>query len=91
MVVRAATLKNKFGITPEQYDTMLAAQGGHCAICPATKPGGRAKFFHVDHDHATKKVRGLLCHNCNTGLGMFRDNVNFLRVAVDYLERYGRT
>lgn len=65
---RAKDLRRKYGLTPEQYDAMLAAQGGHCAICPATEPGGAGKMFHVDHDHRTGRVRGLLCHACNTVL-----------------------
>ena len=78
-------------ITPEQYDAMLAAQGGHCAICPATEPGRKRKYFCVDHDHETKEIRGLLCGSCNSGLGYFKDRPTFLRAAADYLESYGRT
>jgi Autographiviridae endonuclease VII len=89
--VRSSTLKAKYGLTPEQYDAMLAAQGGHCAICPATEPGGGRAYFDVDHDHVTGKARSLLCHKCNTGLGMFKDNARLLRAAATYLESHGRT
>lgn len=83
--IRAYVLRRSYGITPERYDTMLAAQGGHCAICPAKEPGGRGKFFHVDHDHTTGKVRGLLCHRCNTALGLFQDSPAALKLAIKYL------
>ena len=83
-----------YRITPEQFDALLAAQGGKCAIpaCGATEPGGHGTW-HVDHDHACcsgKKscgncVRGLLCSRCNPMLGMARDDAEILRSAVDYL------
>jgi len=78
-------LKRYYGITPEQYDEMFAAQGGLCKICKADKPGGRTKLFFIDHCHKTKKVRGLLCMRCNTGLGLFMDNPEFLGQAIKYL------
>lgn len=76
---RRAVLKHRYGVTPEWYDETLAAQGGHCALCPATVPGGRGEFFSVDHDHETGRVRALLCHMCNTGLGWYENH----RAAVD--------
>ena len=90
---QARTQRNRFlqwsyGITIEDYEAMLDAQDGRCAIsaCDATEPGGRGGW-HVDHDHVTGKVRGLLCTNCNSGLGRFRDDPAVLRAAADYLER----
>lgn len=74
---RFSALKYRYGLAPEQYDAMLAAQGGHCAICPATEPGRKRKFFCVDHDHDTGKVRGLLCYACNS----FRVGKNTLETA----------
>lgn len=62
---------------------MREAQGDCCPIC--TKPLGRA---HVDHDHATGKVRALLCHHCNIGLGHFRDDKVALARAIDYLTEH---
>lgn len=78
-----------YGLTPEQYDTLLAAQDGRCAICGSPDwPGGRKTGSpHVDHGHGTNVVRGLLCGNCNTGLGYFGDDPARLRAAADYLER----
>ncbi len=80
---RRSKIKRLFGITPEQYDDMLSKQGGTCAICQRASPDGRR--LHIDHCHATAKVRGLLCHDCNRGLGMFRDNVALFQRALDYL------
>lgn len=66
-VYRRAHLKRLYGITPEDFDAMLAAQGGCCAICGTDTPRGRGRF-HVDHCHTTGRVRGLLCTLCNTSL-----------------------
>lgn len=63
---RRAHLKSKFGITPTDYDRMLVEQSGGCAICGKPPTSRR---LHVDHDHDTGKVRGLLCTRCNTSLG----------------------
>lgn len=80
-------LLRKFGLTREEYDRMLAGQGGCCAICGSTDTGSKNKGqFSVDHDHVSGKVRGLLCTRCNTGLGLFRDSCEFLGKAITYLE-----
>ena len=81
-------LREKYGITPEQYDEMLAAQGGGCAICGRTE-SGRSQSGHllVDHDAQTGQVRGLLCHPCNVSLGHFRDDPDLLVAAAMYLAR----
>lgn len=75
-------LKRRYGITAEQFDAMAAAQGGLCLLCRARPPK------HVDHDHLTGKVRGLLCSGCNQGLGNFKDDAVRLRAAADYVERH---
>ena len=75
----------KYGLTLLDYDRMLREQNGGCAIC-----GGSPdvhKYFHVDHDHVTGIVRGLLCQACNTGIGKLRDDPSLLRRATAYLER----
>jgi hypothetical protein len=82
---RRAELKRRFGISPEEYDSILAAQGGLCAICAGT-PGGRWKRFVVDHDHATGMIRALLCSRCNTALGHAQDSPTLLRRMAAYLE-----
>lgn len=83
----ARDLQRFYGLTLEQYDALLASQGGVCACCGSADPAGRSdnNRFHVDHDHRTGKVRGLLCHKCNTGLGMLGDDVEGLTAALAYL------
>lgn len=85
-IERRSKLKRQYGITPEEYDALLTSQGGGCAICGATKPGGRTKHFPVDHCHATGVVRGLLCTKCNRGLGLFNDDTGRIARAVKYLK-----
>lgn len=84
---RDKALRRKFGITLAAYEKLRALQANGCAICPVTKPGGRGTW-HVDHDHSTGKVRGLLCQNCNIGLGNFRDNEVLLARAAAYLRKH---
>lgn len=82
-------LKQKYGITSEQYEAMLTDQGGVCALCghPPNPDGVRsASRLHVDHDHATGRIRALLCLNCNRGLGIFGDEPGLIRRAADYIE-----
>lgn len=87
---RDRTLRYKYGIGCEDYDQMLAAQGGRCAICGGTDTKcSVGDFFAVDHDHATGAVRALLCGSCNKALGLMRESPARLRAAADYLERYG--
>lgn len=81
---RAAMLIRKYGITAEQYAEMLFLQGGVCAICKG--PGKAYGRLHVDHNHETGRIRGLLCNTCNAGLGQLRDDVELLRAAIAYLE-----
>lgn len=74
-----------YGITSAQFDEIYASQGGRCAICrkeiPSTGSGR-----HLDHCHQTNAIRGILCVTCNLGLGNFKDNVEALKRAVNYLE-----
>ena len=81
-------LKRKFGISSTDYDSMLASQGGGCAICGATECSSGAALA-VDHCHRTGKVRGILCRDCNTTLGKFNDDRNRFLKAIDYLDRAG--
>jgi len=75
-----------YGLELGQYDRMLEAQGGVCAICHGLCDRGGA--LSVDHDHTSGAVRGLLCNGCNVGLGGFRDDPERLRAAILYLEKY---
>ncbi|HZN12852.1 MAG TPA: endonuclease VII domain-containing protein [Acidimicrobiales bacterium] len=75
-------LRRKYGITQADYEALLAKQDGGCAIC-GREPG---KFsLHVDHDHKTNTIRGLLCFRCNNALGDFGDDPAQLARAVAYL------
>lgn len=80
---RKSYLKRKYGITPEEYDRLLAEQDGRCAIC-RRRPRDDISF-HVDHDHVTGRVRGLLCFPCNNALGDFDDSPVVLARAADYV------
>jgi hypothetical protein len=84
--VRNHAFKKKYGITLDERDAIIASQGGKCALCP-DDPGPRGLF--IDHNHKTKKVRGALCHRCNTGIGMFRDNPELLAKAIEYITTRG--
>jgi hypothetical protein len=82
-------LQTKYGITLDDYNRLLIAQNGKCAICGSGVGGqraGKSKRLAVDHCHSTGVVRGLLCEQCNTGLGKFRDDPEILQAAVKYLK-----
>ncbi|MCY7366511.1 MAG: endonuclease VII domain-containing protein [Frankiaceae bacterium] len=74
-------LRRRYGITGDEFRALVEAQGGVCALCQ------ERKAQHVDHDHLTGSVRGVLCSCCNQGLGNFRDRADVMRKAIDYLER----
>jgi len=85
---REHSFKRYCGVTREQADSMSAAQGGLCAICRKAPDGkGNCARLHVDHDHLTGKIRGMLCHRCNRALGFTREDPTVLRAMADYLER----
>jgi hypothetical protein len=71
----------EYGLTFEEFSALLGEQQGRCAICRDEFEGEPM----VDHDHKTRKVRGLLCHHCNTGLGLFKEDKRRLWRAADYL------
>jgi hypothetical protein len=78
---QAVELKKHYAMTPAQWEDRFVAQAGRCAICGCASD----KRLQVDHDHVTGRVRGLLCGDCNVGLGRFHDNVSWLRSAIVYL------
>ena len=82
---RSSYLKRTYGITLEHYETMLDEQGGGCGICG--RPPSESFALHIDHDHRTGHIRGLLCFGCNNSLGDFDDDPARLLAAVDYLCR----
>jgi hypothetical protein len=73
-------LRRRYGIGQKDFEELLDEQGGVCAICGTPDPE------HVDHDHVTGWIRGILCFNCNGGLGQFRDDVEYLAKAITYLK-----
>lgn len=86
---RNKNLVSNYGITDEEYDQLLEGQGGVCAICkrPETKrgPQGGPRRLSVDHDHETRRVRGLLCLSCNTGIANFLESADLLMTAARYV------
>lgn len=76
----------KYGLTLEEYEALLALQDGKCAICGSSDPSRSGwASMPVDHDHETGQVRGLLCDDCNNGIGRFKDDPELLRKAIVYL------
>lgn len=80
---RTRNRKRHYGLTTEEWNTLFAEQNGLCAICFNPDP------LDVDHDHRSKKVRGLLCQKCNKALGLFHDSLDVLRSALTYCEKFG--
>jgi len=81
--VRRYTHKTRYGLTEIEYDRLLEKGQGRCMAC-GQLPTGK-KGLHVDHDHKTGKIRGLLCHQCNIALGMAGDNPKRLLMLYSYL------
>jgi hypothetical protein len=77
--------RRHYGISLEYYNSMLAEQGGRCAIC-GSQAGKRR--LSVDHDHTTNEIRGLLCTDCNFGLGILVDSIEHINIIISYLEKF---
>ena len=91
-LVRDGVYQRKYGISLGQYQSMFQAQNGACCICGTSNPkghGSKNSRFSVDHCHRTGKVRGLLCHHCNIGIGAFGDDPAKLNKAIEYLFQAG--
>jgi hypothetical protein len=80
-------IQKRYGITIKDYKQLEMAQGGRCAICGGP-PSGRGRL-HLDHNHSTGRIRGLLCSTCNVGIGGLRDSTDLLMAAVEYLKKHG--
>ena len=84
-------MKSRYDISLKEYNELFESQKGVCAICqkPETqKHNDKIKRLHIDHDHVTGKIRALLCSECNTGIGKFKDNIEILHKAISYLEKH---
>lgn len=90
---RKAYVKYAYGITPEQYDKLFEEQNYQCGVCSRERLPGE-KRFHVDHDHSCcpgsrscgKCIRGILCYQCNAGLGYVHDDITKLQAMITYLQ-----
>ena len=88
--IREYALLKDFGLSHDDYERLWAQQNGLCAICEQPEQAlmyGKEMKLAVDHCHETGKVRGLLCANCNRGIGMLKDNPAWLRKAAQYVEK----
>lgn len=88
---RKRSLKQRYGLTIEEWQVLVSKQKNLCAIClePNTQRNNKTeevRSLHVDHNHDTGEIRGLLCHGCNAALGLVKDNVNTLVRMIDYLK-----
>ena len=90
---RRGYLRSTYGLELEDYDRMYEEQGGTCGICKQAETAvsgksGKVLNLAVDHCHTTGENRGLLCHNCNRGIGYLQDSTDNLRAAINYLEKH---
>lgn len=79
-------LKSKYGLSLTEYNDLIRSQGGKCAICE--KSPKSTQDYHVDHNHDTGQIRGLLCRGCNLGLGHFKESPENLTKAKIYLQKH---
>ena len=86
--IRESTRKITYNLQPGEWDAIFIAQGSKCAICQDDKPAVTKRPWHTDHCHLTGKVRGILCHHCNTAIGALKDNPSLMRIAADYVEKH---
>lgn len=86
-IIKNEKLRSAFGISLEQYKALAASQNFCCAICGVPQAEQRRQMA-VDHDHASGQIRALLCHNCNVGLGNFKDSQQILTKAIKYLHEH---
>lgn len=85
--VRSAALKQNYNITKDDYDKLYNKQKGRCEICK-THQSDLNKTLSVDHNHSNNKIRGLLCQNCNSVLGLCKEDVDILLNTIDYIHKY---
>jgi Recombination endonuclease VII len=83
--VRESYRQKKYGISPKEWEVLFNSQNGRCAICETGKLG--KNHWHTDHDHQTGRIRGILCSNCNTALGLLKDDITRLEKSIEYLRK----
>lgn len=83
---RKSMLRRFWNMSQEEYDLLLAKQNGTCAICPKTESNPN-KSLCIDHCHTTGRIRGLLCDNHNRAMGLFKDSIEDMEKAIEYLKR----
>lgn len=81
---RRSNLKRRYGLTEDAYNSLYSTQEGKCAICKCELEL-RSKFTHIDHDHETLEIRGLLCHPCNTAIGLLKEDETIIINVFKYL------
>ena len=87
--LRKYNIKKWYGITESEYDNLIESQDNKCAICKSEDNKRKnSKYFFIDHNHDTGKIRGLLCDKCNKLLGSAFDNTEILKKAIKYLSEY---
>lgn len=87
LINKNSNLKRKYNITLKEYDLLLINSNHSCEIC-GKHESEQKKSLHVDHSHITGRVRGILCSNCNTALGKFREDKDILLKAINYLKKH---
>lgn len=90
-ILKRCVIKTKYGLSEEEYNRLKRKQKNLCALCRKPETAvwrGKVRELAVDHNHATGKVRALLCSSCNLALGQFKDSITLLRKAIAYLRRH---
>ena len=87
---KARSRQKRYGLSSIEYNKMINKQKNKCAVCPTKLSKLPSKQVHVDHDHKTGKVRGLLCQKCNLALGLLKENLLIVRSLLKYLGKYER-
>lgn len=82
---RKHALKSKYGLTPQEFEELMQKSNFKCCICGFSQTEFNRFFPCVDHSHQTNRIRGILCGNCNRGLGAFKDDIYRLQKAINYL------
>ncbi len=83
---KTANRRRNYNLEPEEYELLLSKSNNLCMICSSPP---KTKSLHIDHDHKTGKVRGLLCHGCNTAIGLLKEDIEIMKKAIQYIQENG--